>query len=193
MQGKATLHTLRERRMSELKAALSSQKCKATRIVYFVSLPTEADHHTGDGIAGFSQRMNDKVVAKIVELVAEGITEIHEVRRLLRHYVMHDLCRESSPNPNDRAYFPVDNDLKNHIYMVKRALQLSCLDQGNLRLKINEWKISDPKRTHYFRPYHIKDVNSPTPAEEPTQTRVEGHFNGNDGGDGIGIIADNND
>ena len=180
MQGKATLRTLRERRMSELKAALSSQKCIATRIVYFVSLPIEAahtDHHTGDGIAGFSQRMNNKVAAKIVELVAESITEVREVRRLLWHYVMHDLCRESPPNPNDRAYFPIDNDLKNHICMAKRALQLSCLDQENLRLKINEWKISDPESTH-FRPYlikDVKDVNSPTPVEEPTQTMV-GHF-----------------
>ena len=80
--------------------------------------------------------------------------------------------------------------------MAKRALQLSCLDQENLRLKINEWKNSDPESTHYFRPYlikDVKDVNSPTPAEEPTQTMVEGHFNGNDSGDGIAIIADNND
>ena len=93
-------------------------KCVATRIVYFVSLPTEdahSGHPTGNGVAGFSQRVNEKVAAKIAELVAEGITEIHEVRRLLRHYVMHDLCRESPPSPNDRAYFPIDNDLKNHV------------------------------------------------------------------------------
>ena len=56
-------------------------------------------------------------------------------------------------------------------------------------------EISDPESTH-FRSYLIKDVkdmNSPTPAEEPTQTMVEGHFNGNDGGDGIGIIMNDND
>ena len=198
LQGKATIRTLRERKMFELKAALSTQKCVATRIVYFVSLATEeahTGHHTGNGVAGFSQRMNKKVAAKISELVAEGITEIHEVRRLLRHYVTHDLCKESPPNPDDRAYFPIDSDLKNHIYMAKRALQLSCLDQENLHLKINEWKISDPESLHFFRPYLIKDakdVTSPTPTEEPTETTVEGHFNGNDGGNGIGIITDTN-
>ena len=103
--------------MSALKAALSTQKCVATRVV---SLPMEdahIGHHMGNGVAGFSQRMNEKVVAKIAELVAEGITEVHEGRRLLRHYIMHDLCRESPPNLNDRAYFPIDSDLKNHIYM----------------------------------------------------------------------------
>ena len=198
LQGKATLRNLREKRMSELKADLSTQKCVATRIVYFVSLPTEdahTGHPTGNGVAGFSQRMNEKVAAKIAELVAEGITEIHEVRRLLRHYVMHDLCRESPPNPNDRAYFPIDNDLKNHIYMAKRALQLSCLDQENLCLKIDQWKISDPESTHIFRPYLIKDakdVDSSSVADEPTEKNTDGYFNGNDGGDGLGIITDTN-
>lgn len=82
---------------------------------------------------------------------------MHEVRRLLRHYVMNDLCRECLPDPNDRAYFPIDNDLKNHIYMAKRALQLSCLDQHNLRQKIEQWKVTDPESTHFFRPYQVKN------------------------------------
>ena len=43
-----------------------------------------------------SQRMNEKLGAKNAELVSEGITEIHDVGRLLRHYVMNDLCREGS-------------------------------------------------------------------------------------------------
>ena len=130
LKGKATLRTFRERRMSELKADLSAQKCVATHTVYFVSLPSEdahTGHPTGNGVAGFSQRINEKVAAKIAELVAEGITEIHDVRRLLRHYVMHDLCRESPPNLNDRAYFPIDNDLKNHVSMAKRVWSAVCV------------------------------------------------------------------
>ena len=78
--------------------------------------------------------------------------------------------------------------------MAKRALQLFCLDQENLRLRIDQWKVSDPESTHFFRLYlkDAKDVDSTTPAEEPTETMVEGHFNGNDGGDGVGIITDTN-
>ena len=80
--------TYPSRKKNELKADLSTEKCVATRIVYFVSLPTEdahTGHPTGNGVAGFSQKMNEKVAAKIAELVAERITEIHEVRRLLQH------------------------------------------------------------------------------------------------------------
>ena len=68
--------------MSELKAVLSTQKCVTSRTVYFVSLPTEdahTGHLTGDGASGFSQRVNEKVAAKISELVAEGITEVQRL------------------------------------------------------------------------------------------------------------------
>ena len=52
-----------------------------------------------------------RVAAKIVEIVADGITEKAQVRSLLRHYVMHHLCQEDNqPDPNDRAYFPLDDD-----------------------------------------------------------------------------------
>ena len=45
-------------------------------------------HPTGKGVAGLSHRVNDKVSAKISELVTKGITEIHEVQKLLRYYVV---------------------------------------------------------------------------------------------------------
>ena len=34
------------------------------------------------GVAGFAQRMNDKVAAKLVQIVAGGVTEIKQVRSL---------------------------------------------------------------------------------------------------------------
>ncbi len=70
------------------------------------------------------------MASKIAEIVADGITDKVQVRTLLRHYIMHELCKEVPSDPNHRAYFPTDNDL-NHIYMAKHALQLSCLDQEN--------------------------------------------------------------
>ena len=112
-----------------------------TTTAYFVSLPTESAHHghpTGGGVAGFSQRMNEKVATKI------SISDISQLRSLLRQYVVHDLCKDDVPDPNDRAYFPLDSDFKNHIYMAKCAIQLSCLDQENAKLKIEQWRKTDP-------------------------------------------------
>ena len=73
---------------------------------------------------------------RISQIVGDGITDLTQVRSLLRQYVMNDLCKDDQPNPNDRAYFPLDSDLANHTYMAKRAIQLSCLDQENVMLKI---------------------------------------------------------
>ena len=55
-----------------------------------------------------------------------------------------------------------DRDLKNHIYKAKRALELSKLDQHNLKLKLQEWESSHPDSTFYFRLYVTKDKQPPT-------------------------------
>ena len=115
--------------------------------MYFVSLPTEEAHHghpTGGGVAEFSQRMHQKVAKRISQIVGDGITELTQVRSLLRQYIMYDLCKDSQPDSNDRAHFPLDRDLANHIYMAKRANQLSCLDQENVLLKIKQWRKLTP-------------------------------------------------
>ena len=98
----------------------------------------------------FAQRVNDKVAIKISELVADGVTESDKVRSILRHYVLKDLCKNNPPDCNDRVYFPTDTDLRNHIYMAKRAMQLSCLDQENMKLKLENRKAIDPESNHFF-------------------------------------------
>jgi len=89
--------------MKELKEQLERDLSSVqTTTAYFVTLPTEDAHHghpAGEGVAGFSQRMNEKVATKISEIVADGIIDIPQVWSLLRHYVMHDLCKDNPPNP----------------------------------------------------------------------------------------------
>ena len=127
--------TRKERKIQALKTKLNEEpESIETKIVWFVSLPIEdahTGHPTGKGTAGFAKRMDGKVAAKIVDIVTSGITDKAQVRSSLRHYVMHELCRDLPPDPNDRAFFPMDTDIANHIYMAKHALQLSHLDQEN--------------------------------------------------------------
>ena len=80
---------------------------------------------------------------------------------MLNHYVRTSLCSHP-PDSDDRAYFPSSRDLKNHIYLAKRALELSKLDQDNLAKKISEWEKLYPESQHYFRPY----VSAKTEGEE---------------------------
>ena len=52
--------------------------------------------------------------------------------------------------PNEWAYFPLNNDLRNLLYMAKYAIQLSCLSRKYIytMLKIEQWRKTDPDSTH---------------------------------------------
>ena len=190
--------TVKERRMRALKGALyKSPESVKSETLYYVSLPTteaHKGHPTGGGIAGFTQRVNEKVAQKITQIVAQGITDIHQVRTLLKQYIMQGtLSNGSPPDPNDRAYFPTDTDLRNHVYMAKRALQLSCLDQENMKLKLEQWIKMDPESSHHFRPYASKKKSKEPFEQKATEKRTcteNDSFVGNDGIDGESALND---
>ena len=95
---------------------------------YYVCLPSEEAHHkthmTG-GMHALAQRVHPKVQMKIQEIVGAGITEVSEVKRALRLYISKELSFPNPPNRDDRAYYPTNHDLSNHIYKAKSLLQLS--------------------------------------------------------------------
>ena len=178
-------------------AALKANLCKnaqsvTTKTMYYVSLPTKTPIRVTLQVLewqALQRGSNDKVAIKISELVADGVTESDKVRSILRHYVLKDLCKNNPPDCNDRAYFPTDTDLRNHIYMTKRAMQLSCLDQENIKLKLENWKAIDPESNHFFRPYLLKEKENCEPPQHQQQSgtpsgqtgETSGRFTGNDG------------
>ena len=157
---KYKLRMLKEERLSAVREAIGAGKVKSLQ-KYFASLPTESAHagHPVGTAASFCQRINPIVLNKISELVSSGIDETKEVQRALNHYVKYTLPKEHNitPNPSDRAFYPLPNDIKNHVGNAKRVLEMSKLDQENLRLKIEAWQRDSPGSSHYFRPYIKKN------------------------------------
>ena len=82
-----------------------------------------------------------------------------------------------TPIPTDRAFYPLPNDIKNHVGNAKRALELSKLDQENLRLKIEAWQKDSPESTHYFRPY-VKKSQEQSPPLPQTSVQNSEHAPG---------------
>ena len=84
---KWALTTLRMQKLDQLRTALQNGHVREEH-KHFVSLPTvEAHSGHATGIqAGFSQRVNPAVVAKITELVGRGIRLYN---KLSNHYVSH--------------------------------------------------------------------------------------------------------
>ena len=191
---KKELRKERESKMTQLKQDLAALKPVQRVNKYYVSLPTQEAHRShpiGPGVAGFAQKMHPKIADKICELVSEGTTAVPEIKRILRNYVVHTLCPDILPSQSDRSYFPTNNDISNHVYLVKKSLELSKLDQENLEKKIEKWTASNPKSKFYFRPYiEVKVEKSDESVSHPpssctsySQPTLQGHFHGNSAGD----------
>lgn len=90
-----------------------------------------------------------------MDIVQAGITDIPEVKRSLKYYVDTVLSKKLGTRPvsGDRAFYPTNLDIRNHVGKAKRALELSKYDQENLRLKIVEWKKYNPRSSFLFRPF----------------------------------------
>ena len=147
----------KEEKLKHLRDQLRHQRVLKTKSVFFMSIPTEEAHHSTHHTRGanmMAQRVNPHIAAKISELVSEGMTDPYEVSKALKHYVTTIMCvSNDNPDPDDRAYYPTIRDLHNHIYKAKKALELSKLDQENLKLKIDEWRKSRPESVFHFQPF----------------------------------------
>ena len=101
-----------------------------------------------------SQQVDEKIIKKIHYLVGEGIRSIDEMERYIRHYVREELFRDRQPpSIESRRYFPLEEDIRNHMYSATSKLRLSKIDQENLHLKIMGWKKDSPEDSFYFRSY----------------------------------------
>ncbi len=110
---------VKEELLQSLKQELKTGKVRDVVHKYLVRLPTEEAHHTchpTKGAMGFSQRIHPDLILKIQELVSTGITEPLVVQRLLRQHVLNCMCASNPADPNDRSYFPILDDVRNHVY-----------------------------------------------------------------------------
>ena len=144
-------------------------------IKYFISLPQE-EAHTGHpvGQAGvYAQKLNPYVSQKIVDMVHAGITDTTEIKHSLKYYVNTFLSKEIGRKPlaGDRAFYPLNEDIRNHVSKAKKALDLSKYDQENLRLKLEEWRKCNPQSNFFFRPRRCPEVEKT--AETSDQQKEE--------------------
>ena len=108
-------------------------------------------------------------------MVTSGITDTSKVKYFVDNY----LCKEiqHKPNPHDRAFYTLKQDIINHIGMAKRAIDLSKFDQKNLRIKVEQWKKENEISSFYYRPLGKKTTSteSTDKAEEGKETFLYVH------------------
>ena len=146
-------------------------------------MPTRDAHtkHPTDEESGYAQKVHPLIAQKISELVSEGMTEVHEVKKALRQYVHTHFSQQyqCQPLPSDRAFHPSLHDLRNHVHKAKKALELSKIDQENLRLKVKQWKQEEPNASHYFCPYIMVDAPQLPQTDKKEKPSISDSFMGN--------------
>ena len=162
------LRCLQEERLEMLRKEIVAKKPIKTLTKFFISLPAESAHsgHPTGSAGIFAQKLHPLVSQKILEMVRSGMSDTNEIKRCLKYYIdtviVKDLDRTLTPG--DRAFYPLLEDIRNHVSKAKKALELSKFDQQNLQLKIEEWKASSPHSSFFFRPYKSNPDTEETPS-----------------------------
>ena len=185
-------------RLEDLKSALKQTKPDVQVVTkYWVSMPSTEAHsgHPVGNNAMYSQRIHPLLVAKITEMVLDGITNTAEVKRSLRFYANTILASQVGIkfSKQNRAFFPTSIDIRNHIYAAKKTLELSKLDQENVR-QIVEQHRKDPTSSFFFRPLIKQEVKTEQGCDDMKRAPNDddlhpGCYKGNTGGDDIINIA----
>ena len=122
---------------------------------FCVSLPLEEAHdaHLISKEGGFCQRIKKEVKEKIVSFVSSGITSTPVVKKLLKHYVQEELDHPDGVQPSqfDRAFFPRNRVITNHIHKALVQGRYAALDLQNLERKMQQWQSDDPNVKIHFR------------------------------------------
>ena len=117
------LRLLCEDKLRELRKELDTGVPK-TQTKYFVLLPTN-EAHKNHPTGAFAQKVHPLLLTKISELVSSNITDVHEVKKLLKYHTDNQISKQLGfkPQAHDRAFYPNIVDIKNHVHRA-RALQI---------------------------------------------------------------------
>ena len=154
--------TRKQKEMKQIKLNLLSTALKQGQVVasfkrFFVKLPSNEAHQNhavgnlGDLLA---QPIHEKVKDKIYDLVAEGMVNPRLIKLVLRDYVDNVLLVDDDIQVDqcNNSYYPELQTIGDHVRLALRVQRFGKLDQQALSDLVDEWKVSEPDRSVFFRP-----------------------------------------
>ena len=80
------------------------------------------------------QKVDEKIIKKVQDLVGEVVRNVREMERHIRIYVKDKLFRDSElPSFENRRFNPRRQDIRSHMYIAAAKNRLAKMDQGNLQ------------------------------------------------------------
>ena len=124
-----------------------SDYCKNVNVFVFSSMEE----------CGIRQKVDERIIKKIHQYVAKGISSAEEIEIVIRLFVKNEIfCDDNLPTQESRRFFPLSRDMRNHMHTARNKLCLSKTDQENLHMKIIEWKKKSPKDHLFFSRATVK-------------------------------------
>ena len=179
---KFNLASVRKKKaMKQEKLNLLTKDLKEGNVVnsfkrFYVQLPSHEAHENHEvGNLGdlLAQPIHEKVVEKIYDLVSEGMVNPRLIRQVLKDYVKYVLFQDEEIEVDEcnNSYFPELQTIADHVRLALRVQRLGRLDQEALSDLVDQWKISHPNRSVFFRPQPAANKD-----EKPAENEDESHF-----------------
>ena len=90
-------------------------------------------------MAGVSQRIDSRIVAKIHALSDDGIRQVNEVQRHLKVFVPDTLFAGPTMHPkSNKRFFPSAKTIRNYVNLVVIKQRYSKVDQENILEKVKK-------------------------------------------------------
>jgi len=124
--------------------------------------------------------------------VAEGVSDVYEMRRHIKVFAKSSLFNGNSPPASNRRFTPKLTDIRNQMYKATIKYRLSRINQENVASKVKAWTSTNEDNKTFFRPRlhedgaeddiqqnDINDDGNDDGKEEPIY--LTKHTKGNDG------------
>lgn len=105
-------------------------------------------------MANLSQKVEERIIEKVKDLVGEGVRNVTKMEKHLRIYGKDELFRDCQlPSFQIRRFYPRRQDIRSYMYIIPPKNHLAKMDQENLQLKIDKWKQELSNDFLYYRSY----------------------------------------
>lgn len=140
----------------KLRNAIDAGTAKMKRWIniHFPSVDEHAMHPTGKSAGGLFQHIDERLVAKIQQLICAGARSEKEIHRHLKIFVQRELYRgKKVPLKTNRCFYPSKVMIRSHIHKSLVKERFSKIDKEDLQEKVKPCRESYPEDNFAFQPY----------------------------------------
>ncbi|KAG9475364.1 uncharacterized protein [Eleutherodactylus coqui] len=126
-------------------------------VILFPPLSHHNNHPVDGKMAYIKQKVDPRVIEKITELSKSGVSENKEIKRLVDHFVSHELFGGQELPVKSRRFFPTMKDIRNIMRRCTNEHKRSVTDQCTVLQLFAQWQQENEDHRLYCRPHNVAE------------------------------------